>query len=138
MSTDVYQQLDLDFADECHSIAREKGFYDDAHMLTACVREGAQRLGYNPDQLTRKLEHALELASFMRMVTEIAEAAEAARQGNPPSMKARGFTEIEEELADVRIRINDWAAHKGYRVTDAMVKKVEHNRTRPYKHGKES
>lgn len=88
--------------------------------------------------MSRKLEHALELASFMRMVTEISEAAEAARQGNPPSKKAAGYTEVEEELADVRIRVNDWAAYKGYRVTDAMISKVEHNRSRPYKHGKES
>jgi NTP pyrophosphatase (non-canonical NTP hydrolase) len=69
--------------------------------------------------------------------SEVSEALEALREGNPPSVKAPGFSSVEEELADVVIRIMDLAAGKGWDVAGALLAKIKHNAGRPPMHGKE-
>ena len=68
--------------------------------------------------------------------SEVSEALEALREGNPASDKIPGFSEVEEELADVCIRIMDMAVKRGWRVPEAIVAKIEFNTERPYRHGK--
>lgn len=52
------------------------------------------------------------------------------------SAKLPGFSEVEEEFADVVIRLMDFAhAHK-LRVAEAIVAKAKYNEGRPHKHGK--
>jgi NTP pyrophosphatase (non-canonical NTP hydrolase) len=94
----------------CYDDARQRGFYD---------RE-------------RNEAEAIAL-----MITELAEAVEGARHGNPPDEHLPDFDSVEVELADCIIRIADWAGHCGYRVGAALVAKMNYNATRPYKHGKE-
>ncbi len=74
-----------------------------------------------------------ELIALMH--SELSEALEAIRKGNPPDDKIPEFTGVEAELADVIIRIMDLAAAKGYRVGEAVVAKINYNKNRPYKHG---
>ena len=74
-----------------------------------------------------------ELIALMH--SELSEALEAIRNGNPPDDKIPGFTGVEAELADVIIRIMDFAAVKGYRVGEAVVAKINYNKNRSYKHG---
>jgi NTP pyrophosphatase (non-canonical NTP hydrolase) len=69
--------------------------------------------------------------------SEVSEALEALREGNPPSVKAPGFSCVEEELADVVIRIMDLAAGRGWDVAGALLAKIQHNAGRPAMHGKE-
>lgn len=69
------------------------------------------------------------------MHSELSEAVEGLRNGNPPSEKAVGFSNVEEELADVVIRIMDTAAKRGWDVAGALEAKMAHNETRPYRHG---
>ncbi len=67
--------------------------------------------------------------------SELSEGLENLRQGCPPSDHIPEFKGIEEELADVIIRIMHSAHRKGWRVAEALLSKMEYNRTRPYKHG---
>lgn len=69
------------------------------------------------------------------MHSELSEALEAVRNGNIPSDHIPEFLGIEEELADVMIRIMDFAGQYHLNVVGALVAKVEFNRTRPHKHG---
>lgn len=68
--------------------------------------------------------------------SELSEALEALREGNPPSAKIQDFTQLEEELADVVVRILDYAAVRNLRVGSAIVAKHTYNTGRPYRHGK--
>jgi NTP pyrophosphatase (non-canonical NTP hydrolase) len=74
-----------------------------------------------------------ELIALMH--SELSEALEAMRHGNPPSEKIPEFTGVEEELADVIIRIMDYSYSRGLRVSQAVVAKIAFNATRPIRHG---
>lgn len=66
---------------------------------------------------------------------ELSEALEWARNGNGESDHIKGFTGIEEEFADVLIRIFDYSAAKNLRLGEAVLAKMQYNATREYKHG---
>jgi NTP pyrophosphatase (non-canonical NTP hydrolase) len=70
------------------------------------------------------------------MHSELSEALEALRHGNPPDDKVPEFTGLEAELADCIIRIMDYAEGRNLRVAEALEAKTDFNKTRPYKHGK--
>ena len=74
-----------------------------------------------------------ELIALMH--SELSEALEAVRHGDPPDDKIPKFTGVEAELADVVIRIMDMARHHDLYVVEAILAKVEFNRTREHKHG---
>ena len=69
------------------------------------------------------------------MHSELSEALEAYRLGNPMSKKIAPFSQIEEELADVIIRILDYAEHHSFEIEKALVAKMAYNTTRPHRHG---
>lgn len=83
---------------------------------------------------------------LMLCVTELSEAMEEWRHGHTPSESyvtgeshvVTGFEKPEgvpSELADVLIRIADMAQHYGISLTDAVLRKMEYNKTREYRHG---
>lgn len=75
---------------------------------------------------------------FMLMVTELAEAMEEFRSGFPINEiyykdgKPEG---VPIELADVVIRIGNFCGANGIDLEEAVCKKMDFNRTRPYRHG---
>ena len=68
------------------------------------------------------------------MHSELSEGLEALRKDNQ-SDKLTDFTGIEEELADVIIRIMDYSQHRGLAVGGALVAKAAFNKTRSHRHG---
>ena len=72
---------------------------------------------------------------LMLIVTEVAECMEAVRAGNPISEKIAPFSMEEEELADILIRVFDYAGHRGFDLDKALIAKMKHNDTREYRHG---
>ena len=73
--------------------------------------------------------------SIALMHEELSEALRSQREHNPPSKKIPDFTCSEEELADVIIRIMNYAKANNFRVAEALIAKAEHNKTRPHRHG---
>ena len=73
---------------------------------------------------------------IMLVVTELAEAVEGLRHGNPPDDKVPEFTAVEAEFADAIIRMMDQAHARGWRVAQAIEAKMKFNATRAHKHGK--
>jgi len=67
--------------------------------------------------------------------SELSEALEAYRGGNPVSHKIPDFSAAEEELADAVIRIMIHGGARGYRLAEAIIAKIRFNSTRPCKHG---
>ena len=63
------------------------------------------------------------------MHSELSEALEAMRNND-------GKAAISEELADCCIRIFDYCGKKRINLEKALSKKIEKNKTRPYRHGK--
>ena len=95
--------------DFSHDLAKSKGFWD----------------------------NHIEVGTLIALVhAELSEALEASRDGNPPSDKIN-CSHLEEELADVIIRVLDLAEGCSLDVPDAVVKKLKYNQTRPYKHNKQ-
>lgn len=70
------------------------------------------------------------------MHSELSEALEAFRSGNPPDSKCPEFSSAEVEFADTVIRIMDFCAHQKFDLGGAILAKMAHNTTRVYKHGK--
>lgn len=69
------------------------------------------------------------------MHTELSEALEALRHGDPPDDHLPDFNGVEAELADVVIRIMDFAEARGLEVAEAILAKAAYNKSRPHKHG---
>ena len=70
------------------------------------------------------------------MHSELSEALEAMRDGNPSSNKIMEFSSVEEEFADVIIRIMDYAFGKDLDIAGAILAKIEYNKSREFMHGK--
>lgn len=68
--------------------------------------------------------------------SEVSEATEALRDGNPPDDKIPLFTSVEAELADVVIRTMDMGVVSNHRVAEAVLAKLLYNSNRPYRHGR--
>jgi NTP pyrophosphatase (non-canonical NTP hydrolase) len=69
------------------------------------------------------------------MHSELSEALEADRK-DLESDKIPGFSGVEEELADLMIRVFDFAGHHNLRLGEAVVTKMRMNLQRPFRHGK--
>lgn len=68
--------------------------------------------------------------------SELSEALEALRSGNPKDKNLPEFSSVEVEFADAVIRIMDTCHARKWRLAEAILAKMNYNKTRSYKHGK--
>lgn len=80
----------------------------------------------------KPVEHGTRIALI---TSELSEALEAIRHGNPPDDKIPEFTGLEAELADAVIRIMDFSETCQCNTGGAIVAKMRYNATRPHMHG---
>jgi len=103
-----------------------KAFNDKAQQS----QEIAVRHGWTVDSDPESLAVKIAL-----MHSELSEALEGLREGNPPSDHIPEFNAMEEEFADVIIRIMHVSNALGLRLAEAIIAKDEFNDKREYKHG---
>ena len=106
-----------DFVEECQDVAKR------------CFEQSCNSGFWNED---RNDGEAIALIH-----SELSEVLEALRQGNSSSEHIPEFSAVEEEFADVLIRIMDLSYGGGWRIFDALEAKMNYNATRGYKHGKQ-
>lgn len=114
---------------------KEREFLRGWDFLAARAHETATKHGFHDKGVNT------HLGRLMLIVCEVAEAVEALRKVGmaPRSKKIPKFTNLEEELADIVVRVMDFAEEYGVcDVAGAILEKMEYNKHRPHMHGKTS
>lgn len=107
----------------------KKAFVESWHVLAEDIYKTALEKGWWEDERNEG-----EMIALMH--SELSEALEALREGNPSDDKIPEFDSVSAEFADVMIRIADHAKGFHYSPAEALVAKMEMNKTRKPKHGK--
>jgi len=115
-----------------HENAKEKGFWEARDLVYYLF--GEQHINHN--ERDRLLTES-KLSSLCKVHEEISEAVDGIKK-EEMSVKLPGFTSEEEELADAVIRILDYGRAHDLELSQAIVKKMEFNKSREYMHGKKS
>ncbi len=113
-------------ARKAHANAKDKGFWEERDALQALADKNG---------LGKFCRHAADAQLVALAHSELSEALEGSRKDLMDD-HLPAFTMQEAELADVIIRLGDFAAARGLRVAQAVCAKMEYNAARPYKHGK--
>ena len=118
---------------EVHATANDKGWWEKRDGLEDACAHIEKRVCETP--LTDFAETTNQLSCLMLVVSELSEAVEAIRHGNPPDDKIPNFSGAEAECADAIIRLMDLAERSNWNLAEAIVEKTEMNKWRPHMHG---
>lgn len=112
-------------SNENHHRMRAQGFWDMSdRIIQLCQLNGLGR-----EAVKMRKSQLRDL-----IVSELGEACEGDRK-DLVSEHLSGFSNAEEEYADVIIRLFDVAQGMGLKIAEAVVAKMRYNLTRPHRHG---
>lgn len=114
-------------AEEIYNDNVKKGFWDDRAELPALASLTIEE--------SQRLDKAFKAQMLALIHSEISEALEADRKDLMDD-KLTHRSGLEVELADALIRILDMSGGLGLDIEGAVKEKLEFNKSRPYKHGK--
>lgn len=97
-------------------------------LAEVCFRESAKRGFWDEDR------NKGEMLALIH--SEVSEVLEAIRDEDEESEKIASFTREEEELADIIIRVLDYAGGFNLDIAGALEAKLSYNKQRPYRHGR--
>ena len=120
-----------------HQTAVEKGWWESEaaeHLLEASALVGGELASRLITEANNLIRHN-DGEKIALMHSELSEALEALRHGNKPSEHIPEFSGVEEEFADVIIRIMNLSERRGWKIAEAVIAKAAFNATREYKHG---
>lgn len=106
-----------------HANAVSHGFYDDEAVVTQYLERRDE------PKLSAIVRRDFVLSQLAKISCEVGEAVDAIQHGEE--------LKLYEELADVIIRTIDLAGFLDCKIGDWVVDKMNRNKKRPYKHGKE-
>jgi NTP pyrophosphatase (non-canonical NTP hydrolase) len=138
-----------EFIDNAHKQAINSGFYD----CEKCEGKGFIILRRNKSLIQKKCQLCNSTGKqqnknigeiLMLIVSELGEALEAHRKNNtydnieyPEDITKKLLNCFEIEIADVFIRLSDMCGYLNIDIEKFINIKMDYNKTRPYKHGKE-
>lgn len=115
------------------SLDKEK-FIRDLHNVANEIQHISVAKGFEDPDVPRN-----DLEMLMLIVSEVSEMVEALRDPNYPTLATKKgmeeYTLLEEEAADVLIRLLQYCASRKLRIGKATLSKIECNRNRAAKHG---
>lgn len=122
-----------------HDNALAKGFWDSEKDFIKIKKGSKAKIsGYliTPEQYARYMVEGNQVEKIALAITELSEAIEAIRSGNPPDDKVPKHSALSVELGDAVIRIWDLAGKLNIDLEKVISDKHEFNKRRPHKHGR--
>ncbi len=116
---------------KAHRNSTDHGFWDILKYIDGMVQERIM----SPVKGI-ELRDAVKAQKISLMHSELSELLEAVRKADRPCEKVPSITAMEEECADLLIRLMDFSQEYNVRLGLATLLKMEFNAGRPHKHGK--
>lgn len=120
---------------QIHSTAKDKGWWTERDYILYLITVAREEFGNDPAKDVAHATATIQLSLIALITSELSEATEAIRAGNPPDDKIPEFNGATAECADAIIRILDMCAKYNWPIGKALIAKMDFNAGRSHKHG---